>query len=168
MSGPERIVDIYVGVRGELRGKLRIVLLFLGVESEVLQQDRLACPEALDRILRAHSERVAGYRHVAPKERRDPLAHGPKTKAVLDLAVRPAQMAGEDDAGTLGEQGVDRRQGGSNPGVVGHLAVRERDVEIDAHEDTLSGSVQVADGQLVHPAAVKPDPPPEGAQRRRR
>ena len=34
--------------------------------------------------------------------------------------------------------------------VVGDLAVRQRDVEVDADEDALAGDVDVADGELVH------------------
>ena len=39
---------------------------------------------------------------------------------------------------------------GPDPRVVGDLAVRERDVEIDPHEDPFAGDVRVADGLLVH------------------
>ena len=44
----------------------------------------------------------------------------------------------------------DRRDRGPDPRVVGDLAVRERDVEVDAHEDALAGDVRVADRELVH------------------
>ena len=43
-------------------------------------------------------------------------------------------------------------------GVVGDLAVRERDVEVDAHEDALARGVEVADGQLVHAFASSARP----------
>ena len=39
--------------------------------------------------------------------------------------------------------------------VVGDLAVRERDVEVDADEDALAGDVRVADGELVHRSAAQ-------------
>ena len=42
MGRPERVVDVDVGVRGELRREFRVVLLLLGVEAEVLEEDRLA------------------------------------------------------------------------------------------------------------------------------
>ena len=38
--------------------------------------------------------------------------------------------------------------------VVGDLAVRERDVEVDADEDALARDVRVADRELVHGSAV--------------
>ena len=43
----------------------------------------------------------------------------------------------------VGMRGADAR-------VVGDLAVRERDVEVDADEDALARDVGVADGELVH------------------
>ena len=64
MGGPERVVDVDVGVRGERLGEARVVLLLLGVEAEVLEEDRLAGPHPLDRVLGADAERVAGDGHV--------------------------------------------------------------------------------------------------------
>ena len=40
--------------------------------------------------------------------------------------------------------------GGPDARVVADLAVGQRDVEVDAHEDALAGDVRVADGELVH------------------
>ena len=54
-------------------------------------------------------ERVAGDRHVAPQELGQALADRPQPEAVLDLAVRPAEVAGQDDRGARLEQRVDRR-----------------------------------------------------------
>ena len=101
MGGPERVVDVDVGVRGEGRGEGRVVLLFLGVEAEVLEQQHLARPEALDRVLGADPERVAGDRHVPAQELGQDLPDRPQPEAVLDLAVRPAEVAGQDDRRAL-------------------------------------------------------------------
>ena len=120
------------------------------MEAEVLEEDRLAVAHPLDGVLGADAERVAGHRHVPPEELAQPLADRPQAEPVLDLAVGPAEVAREDDPRAVGEEGRDRRQGGPDPRVVGDLAVGERDVEVDAHEDALARGVEVADRQLFH------------------
>ena len=42
----EGVVDVDVGVRGELRRELRVVGLLLGVEAQVLEQEHLARSQA--------------------------------------------------------------------------------------------------------------------------
>ena len=63
MGGAEGVVDVDVGVDGERLGELRVVLLLLGVEAEVLEQDHLAGLEPRDGVLGADAERVAGHGH---------------------------------------------------------------------------------------------------------
>ena len=150
MGRPERVVHEDVGVRRERLGELRVVLLLLRVEAEVLEEDRLARPHPLDGVLGADPERVAGHGHVPPQELAQALADRPQPEPVLDLAVGPAEVAGEDDLRARAEERRDRRQGGPDARVVGDLAVGERDVEVDADEDALARGVEVADGQLVH------------------
>ena len=66
------------------------------------------------------------------------LGDRPEPEAVLDLAVGPAEMAGQDDPRALAEQVADRRDRGADARIVGDLAVLERDVEVDADEDALA------------------------------
>ena len=150
MRGPERVVDIDVRIRRELRREARVVLLLLGVEAQVLEQQRFAWSQPLDLVLRANPERVAGDRHVLTDEQRQALGHRSKPEAVLDLPVRSAQVAREHDAGAAGQQVADGRNRGANARVVGDLPVLERHVEVDAEEDPLSGGVEVANRELVH------------------
>ena len=49
-------------------------------------------------------ERVAGDRHVAPEQLGQALADRPQPEAVLDLAVGPPEVAGEDDPGARREE----------------------------------------------------------------
>ena len=74
MRGPERVVDVDVGIRRQRGGERRVVLLLLGMEAEVLEEEDLARAEALDGVLRADAERVAGDRHVAAEQLGQPLA----------------------------------------------------------------------------------------------
>ena len=150
MRGPERVVDVDVGVRGEGRGEGRIVGLFLGVEAEVLEHEHLARPQALDRVLGPDPERVAGDRDVPAHQLGQDLPDRPQAQPVLDLAVRPAEVAGQDDRRPGVEERVDGRDGGPDARVVGDPAVGQRDVEVDANEDAFAGDVRVADRELVH------------------
>ena len=104
MGGPEGVVDEDVGVGGERRREGRIVLLLLGVEAEVLEQQDLAWPQALDRVLGPDAERVAGDRHVATEQLGQPLPDRPESEAVLDLAIGAAEVAREDDPGAGAEK----------------------------------------------------------------
>ena len=97
MRRPERVVDVDVGVRRERRREVRVVGLLLGVEAQVLEQEDLARPHPLERVLRAEPERVAGHRHVPAQQLGQALADRPQPEAVGDLAVRPAEVAGQDD-----------------------------------------------------------------------
>ena len=85
-----------------------------------------------------------------PEELAQTLGDRPQAEAVLDLAVGPPEVAGQDHPGALAEEGPDRRDRRPDPRVVGDLAVLERDVEVDPDEDALAGRVDVADGELVH------------------
>ena len=79
---PERVVDVDVGVERERGGELRVVGLLLRVEAEVLEQQHLAGPEPLEGVLGAEPQRVAGHRHVAPQQLRQPLPDRPQPEAV--------------------------------------------------------------------------------------
>ena len=150
MGRAECVVDVDIGVGSQRGGEPRIVLLFLRVEAQVLQEEHLAGTQPLDRVLCPDAQGIARHRDVSAKQLRQTLTDRPKAEAVLHLSVRTAQVAGEDDPSATLEQQVDGRERGPDPRVVGDLAVRKRDVEIDAHEDPLVRDLRVADGHLVH------------------
>ena len=52
VGGPERVVDVDVGIGGERLREFRVVGLLFGVEAQVLEQQDLAGPHALERVLR--------------------------------------------------------------------------------------------------------------------
>ena len=59
VRGPEGVVHVDVAVGGERLGELRVVLLLLRVEAEVLEEQHLAVAEAPDGVLRPGAEGVA-------------------------------------------------------------------------------------------------------------
>ena len=109
MGRAERVVHEDIGVRREGLRELRVVLLLLGVEAQVLEEQQLARLAAGDRVLgarRPSASPVTGTARRAARERR--CATGRRRRRVLDLAVGPAQVTGEDDARAL------RRAGGGS------------------------------------------------------
>ena len=94
---PECVVDVDVGIRGEGRRERRIVGLLFRVEAQVLEHQHIARPHPLDGVLGPQAERVAGDRDVAPHQLGQPLTDRAQAKAVLDLAVGPPEVAGQDD-----------------------------------------------------------------------
>ena len=123
------------------------------MEAEVLEQQCLARSQALDRIFGAHAQGIAGDRDVLAQDLGQTFCHRAQPQSVLHFAVGPAEVASQDDPGALSEQIADGRNRGPDARVVGHLAVFERDVEVDAQEHTLAGGVEVADRQFVHGAS---------------
>lgn len=169
MRGTERVVDEDVGVTGQRRREARVVGLLLLVEAQVLEQEQFAGAEALDRVLGADAERVAGDRDVAPDELGQAQADRPQPERVLDLAVRPPEVARQDDPRLRVEERGDRRNRRTDARIVADLAVGDRDVEVDSDEDALAGDVDVADRQPVHRAIRLPlRPRPGDAPRRTR
>ena len=162
VRGPERVVHVDLGVVRELAGERRVVLLLLGVEAEVLEEEELAVAQPLHGVDRADAERVAGDRHVAAEELRQALGDRPQAEAVLDLAIGPAEVAREDHPRPVGQEVVDRRDRGTDARIVGDLAVLQRDVEVDANEDALPGDVDVADVSLSMGRSGCSRPPPSG------
>ena len=57
------------------------------------------------------------------------------------------------------EQVLDGRQRGPDAGVVGDLAVLDRDVEVDPDQDALARGIDVADRLLVHSVLALRDVP---------
>ncbi len=154
MRRAEGIVDVDVGIGRQRLRELGVVGLLLGVEAQVLEQDRLARLEAGDGVDGADAERVAGHAHGSAQQVRQAQRDRTQAEGVVDLALRPTEMAGQDDDGAAIEEVGDGRHAGPDAGVVDDLAVLERDVEIDPDEDLLAGRIEVANGELVHGSTV--------------
>ena len=150
----ECIVDVDIGVRRERLGEVRVVGLLLGVESEVLQHEDLARAHALDRVLRSDPEGIPGDRYVAPDQLGQACPDGPQPQPVLDLPLRPAEVAGQDHRRSPLQQEANGGEAGADSGVVGDLPIVERDVQVGSQEDALASNVDVPDGLLVHPATA--------------
>ena len=118
----ERVVDVDVGERRQLRREGRVVGLFLGVEPQVFEEDHAA---------RMRGDGGRGVRADAVGGKRDGPAEQPgqvvgdRLQAVLGigLALRTSEVRREDDRGALFERVADGRQRRADPRVVGDRAV---------------------------------------------
>ncbi len=154
MRRAERVVDVDVGHVGQGLGEARIVRLLLGVEAQVLEEQQVAGTQLADRDLHSGAQRVAGHAHVATQQLAEPIRDRLEAKRVVDLALRPAQVAGQDHCRAALQQIADRGQAGPDAGVVGDPPVVERHVEVGAQEDALSADVDIPDRLLVHAATA--------------
>ena len=155
MCRAEGVVDVEVGEARQRLRERRVVGLLGGVEAQVLEHQQVAGAQLVDGHLDARAERVAGHPHRPAEELAQPLRDRAQAQRVVDLALRPAEVAGEDDRCATLEEVDDRRQAGANAGVVGDPPVLERHVQVGADEDPASGDVDVADGLGVHRRAAQ-------------
>ena len=152
----ERVVDVDVRRRHQRRREVRVVRFFLRVEAEVLEQGHAARPGLRDRPLRRLSHAVRGAAHGAAEQLRQPRRDRPQAELRPWPSPRPAEVRGEHER-CAPLQGVpQRRQRRPHAGVVGHRAVGQRHVEVDAHQHAPAGEVEVADGALGHGAPPTP------------
>ncbi len=134
MRRSERVVDVHVRqIRQRLR-EVRIVGFFLRMEPQVLEQDRRRSGCRGHDVCRRRTDAVGRERHRTVEELRQVFRHRLQAELRLRLALRPAEMRGEDHRGALLERVGDRRQRRAYPRVVGDARAVERHVEVDANE----------------------------------
>ncbi len=142
MHGPEGVVDVEVGQRGEPVGQGAagvVVLRCLGrLEADVLQQADVAVGQRRDRGLRAAAGGVGGQRHLDPQQLGQPGRDRRQAVPVVALALRAAEVGRHDDAGAGLAERLQGGQAGPDAAVVGDdpLAggVVEGDVQVGAQE----------------------------------
>ncbi len=151
MRGAEGVVDVDVAERGQSFGKGLVVLFFLRMETQVLQQQHVARLHRGDHLLDRRADAVRRESHFLAQESLEPLDHGRQAVPCVRLALGPAQVRAEDDLGAFVHGPVDRREGGADAGVVGDLvSLVERDVEVGADDHALVAQIHVLDRPLVN------------------
>ena len=149
VGGAEGVEHEDVAVGRERLGDLGVVLLLALVEADVLEDEDLAILEGVDGGLGLLAVGVVDELHVIAGNLGELV--GGRLEGELGLgavALGAAEVAHEDDLGALVLEVLDGRDGGAHAGVVGHDAVLQRHVEVDAHEDALARDVGVAHGLL--------------------
>ena len=147
VGGAERVVHVDVAVRGQDASEAVVVGLLARVEAQVLEQRDLTAAQIADDLAGAVADRLVGQHDLAAEQLGQAGGHRLERELGLDLAVGPAEVRAEDDAGLALDEVADGRQHRGDARVVGDLAVRlrQRDVEVDADEDALALDREILD-----------------------
>ena len=165
MGGAKGIVDIDIGVGGKLLGKLLLTILhlglslvilrgalldtngltlLLGIETEVLQQQRLATLEGSH--LGVGLAGILGKFHVHAEGVADVLDNLTQGELGIDLALRFAHVAHHNQRATIGENLLQRRQRATNAGVIRNMAILVQwHIEVDADNSFVSCEIEIVD-----------------------
>ena len=150
MGGAEGVVDENIRHGSQALGKLGIIGLFLGAETDVFQQHDLTGLDAVGHHLGNGAVDVSSHGHLDVQEFLQSSGHGLEAHLGIDLALGAAQMGAQDDGGIVLQQITDGGQSAADADIIGDLAVLiQRHVEIAAQEDFLSGHVDVLDRFFV-------------------
>ena len=155
VSRPEGVVHVDLGQGGQAGGQLWVVGGLPRLEAAVLQQHDVPGRIALDQPphLRPRDARSEVNVHLEQGcQPRRQQGHGQLRLAVL----RAPEMRDQDRHRAAFAQQLDRRQRRPDPGVVGHEAVVQGDVEVDAYEDAPALDVGVADARLAERPPGRP------------
>ena len=153
----ERVIHIDVRQRRQLAGKRRIVLLFLRVEPQVLEQDDAAIRRTVDGRLGRLADAVLRERDRAVQQRRQPFGHRLQRVLRIGLSLRPPEVRAQDHRPRPVLQRVlDRRQRRADPRVVPDRAVLDRHVEVHADQHAPPLEVEILDRLFLCHAFVDP------------
>src|SRR5690606_9300313 len=117
------------------------------------EQDDVTCVQIADELRDAVADDLVGEPDLAAEQFGEDAGDRLHRELGLELAFGASEMRRQDEPGTAVQKGLNRGEGGPNSGVVAHLAVGERDVEVDPAKDAAVVDVEVSDrgqGHLAH------------------
>ena len=148
MRGAEGVVDVDVGERRELLREAGVVLLFLGMKPEILEEHDAIRACAVDRGRGRRPDRILREFDGTAEQLRQPFRDRPQRKFRVRLPLRPAEMRTQNHRGAAIERVPDRGDRGSDTGVVRDRAVSDRHVEVDAHQHAPALEWNIGDAAL--------------------
>ena len=125
---------------GELLREILVVLLFLGVEANVLEEKGLAVLEVVDSLGGLIADAVLGDLHLLAEELRQALGAGAERVLVLRTTLGAAEVGGDPNAGTVVEKVLDGRDGSANSRVIGDGLAIQGYIQIAADEHLQRGN----------------------------
>jgi hypothetical protein len=149
----ERVVHVDIAELGELPREGFVVLLFLLVEPEVLEQADLVRAQIVDDLLRRVPHAVVGQEHLVAGQLRE--AGAARLEGEVPLAgLRAAHVRREDHLRASVHDQLDGRERLADAGIVRDLSrlLVERDVEIHPHEDAATLEAPLRRGEIGDPA----------------
>ena len=136
VGGAERVVHEHLAERRVPLRQLRVVVGLAVEEAHVLDHHHVAAGQR-GRV------GLVGQRHVQLQQLAEPRRHR-RQRQLRVAPLRPAQVGQQHQSlGALLAQLAQGRQRGPDAGVVGDLAVAQRDVEVHPRYDGLAGHVEV-------------------------
>ena len=156
MGGRERVVHVALGELREAPREVVVVLLLLGVEPEILEQQQLAALQRLGLRACRVADAVRRERHRPRQQRAQALGHRRERELGVGPALGAAEVRGEHDGGAAIEGQPQRGDHRTQAGVVGDGAPLEGGVEVRADEHAFARQRQVLDRQLRQGQSVLP------------
>jgi hypothetical protein len=147
MGGGKGVVDENVAEAREEPRKERIVVLLARMKAGVFQKQDLAGLGCRSRPRRAivtpigRDEPNRQAQRLGQDRRDRTQRHGR-----LGTALRPSEMAEQDDSGTALDDLAQRRHDALDAGCIAHFAVLHGHVEIDAHDGAPAAKIDIVDG----------------------
>ena len=151
MRRAERIVHVELRQTSQLLGELLVVGFLLGMKPQILQKQRLTFFQLRGNFLRLWTDTVGTEAHVFAarqffvEHHAQPLGHRLQAHLQIRFAFGTPQMRGQNQSRPMAQRILDRGQGFADARVVHHAAVFQRNIEVDAHEDTVAVERQITD-----------------------
>ena len=147
MRGAERVVDVEVAQGSQLLAERGVVLLFLGVEAQIFQQQDFARSGFHGRDLGPHA--IGRHLNRPAEQLLQPRGHGPQTHFGVRLPLGTAEVRRQNHAGAAIQGELDGGQRRLDALVAGDfrdalLVPLQRHVEIHPDENTLPHQVKIA------------------------
>ncbi len=150
MRGPEGVVDIHVGQRGQGLGEPLVVLLLAGVKAEIFEQKHVAGLHLAYQHLGLRPDTIFRKADFLPEQSLEAARDRCQAHARIHLPLGPVQVGAQDHTGAFVHRVIDGGEGASDAGIVRDVtALIQRDVEVRTNDDTLSLEGQVFDGDFV-------------------
>ena len=145
MRGAKGVVHVARGERRQRLCECGVVLFFLRMKAQVLEQDDVALHRA--RLL---ADAVGREGDRLPEQLGQAIRDRPQAHVRVDLALGSSQVAREHDRRALSERVLDGGQRRLDARVVADDAVLQRDVEVHADENALALEIQIFDREFRH------------------
>jgi hypothetical protein len=143
MCSTESVVHIGISQGGELTGEARVVALFPGFESEVLQQHYGSTRR--DRFAGGGAHDIVCLQDITAEHLTQTLRDRVEPQLVDDAAFRTSQMGARGDGGSRVQQPLKSRNGRADAEVIGDPSSIEGDVEVATGQDAPTPQFEVLD-----------------------
>jgi hypothetical protein len=137
MSSAESVIDIHVERSSELLRERLVVLLLLGVETNVLEKTVLSVLQVVDDLRGLVTNAILGHNAGRADELSEASAARGKGVLVLRATLGPSKMGRDGNTGTVVQKILDGRNRGADASVISDLLAIKGHVKVAADEDLM-------------------------------